>query len=128
MPSDLVGAPGLRHGVVMSGSSVVASGGNAEGGQGSAWVAGGAAQRGGQVDRHRPTQHPNDQIAQRRHGVRAAIGRIAVVLLVPFLGVIAYHVLGRPRLPAWLRAAVVGGGLVAYLVVLGIGALLGGIA
>jgi predicted phage tail protein len=37
-------------------------------------------------------------------------------------------VLGRPRLPAWLRAAVIGGGLVAYLVVLGIGALLGGIA
>ncbi len=58
----------------------------------------------------------------------AAVGWIAVVLLVPFLGVIAYHVLGRPRLPAWLRAAVVGGGLVAYLVVLGVGALLGGIA
>jgi plastocyanin len=58
----------------------------------------------------------------------AAVGWIAVILLVPFLGVIAYHVLGRPRLPAWLRAAVVGGGLVAYLVVLGVGALLGGIA
>jgi plastocyanin len=58
----------------------------------------------------------------------AAVGWIAVVLLVPFLGVIAYHVLGRPSLPAWLRAAVVGGGLVAYLVVLGVGALLGGIA
>jgi hypothetical protein len=61
-------------------------------------------------------------------GRGAAIGWIAVILLVPFLGVIAYHVLGRPMLPAWLRAAVVGGGLVAYLVVLGIGALLGGIA
>jgi plastocyanin len=58
----------------------------------------------------------------------AAVGWIAVVLVVPFLGVIAYHVLGRPRLPAWLRAAVIGGGLVAYLVVLGVGALLGGIA
>jgi len=58
----------------------------------------------------------------------AAIAWIAVVLLVPFLGVIAYHVLGRSQLPAWLRAAVVGGGLVAYLVILGIGALLGGIA
>ncbi|HEX7148705.1 MAG TPA: right-handed parallel beta-helix repeat-containing protein, partial [Actinomycetota bacterium] len=58
----------------------------------------------------------------------AAIGWIAVVLVVPFLGVIAYHVLGRPKLPAWLRAAVIGGGLVAYLVVLGVGALLGGIA
>ena len=61
-------------------------------------------------------------------GRGAAVGWIAVVLVVPFLGVIAYHVLGRPRLPAWLRAAVVGGGLVAYLVVLGVGALLGGIA
>jgi plastocyanin len=61
-------------------------------------------------------------------GRGAAVGWIAVVLVVPFLGVIAYHVLGRPRLPVWLRAAVVGGGLVAYLVVLGIGALLGGIA
>jgi hypothetical protein len=50
------------------------------------------------------------------------------VLLVPFLGVVAYHVLGRPKLPAWLRAAVVGGGVAAYLVILGIGALLGGIA
>ena len=61
-------------------------------------------------------------------GRGAAIGWIAVILLVPFLGVIAYHTVGRPRLPAWLRAAVVGGGLVAYLVVLGITALLGGIA
>jgi hypothetical protein len=31
-------------------------------------------------------------------------------------------------LPGWLRAAVVGGGVAAYLVILGIGALLGGIA
>jgi hypothetical protein len=61
-------------------------------------------------------------------GRGAAIAWIAVILLVPFLGVIAYHVLGRPRLPAWLRAAVIGGGLAAYLVILGIGALLGGIA
>jgi plastocyanin len=61
-------------------------------------------------------------------GRGAVLGWIAVVLLVPFLGVVAYHVLGRPKLPAWLRAAVVGGGLVAYLVVLGVGALLGGIA
>jgi hypothetical protein len=61
-------------------------------------------------------------------GRPAAVAWIGAVLLVPFLGVVAYHVLGRPRLPGWLRAAVVGGGLVAYLVVLGVGALLGGIA
>jgi plastocyanin len=61
-------------------------------------------------------------------GRGATLAWIAVVLVVPFLGVIAYHLLGRPRLPGWLRAAVVGGGLVAYLVILGVGALLGGIA
>jgi plastocyanin len=61
-------------------------------------------------------------------GRGAILAWIAVVLLVPFLGVIAYHVLGRPKLPGWLRAAVVGGGVAAYLVILGIGALLGGIA
>jgi plastocyanin len=61
-------------------------------------------------------------------GRGATLAWIAVVLLVPFLGVIAYHVLGRPKLPGWLRAAVVGGGVAAYLVILGIGALLGGIA
>jgi plastocyanin len=58
----------------------------------------------------------------------ASLAWIAVVLLVPFLGVIAYHAVGRPKLPGWLRAAVVGGGVAAYLVILGIGALLGGIA
>jgi Phospholipase_D-nuclease N-terminal len=58
----------------------------------------------------------------------ATLAWIAVVLLVPFLGVIAYHAVGRPKLPGWLRAAVVGGGVAAYLVILGIGALLGGIA
>jgi len=61
-------------------------------------------------------------------GRGATLAWIAVVLLVPFLGVIAYHVLGRPKLPGWLRAAVIGGGVAAYLVILGIGALLGGIA
>jgi plastocyanin len=58
----------------------------------------------------------------------ASLAWIAVVLLVPFLGVIAYHTLGRPKLPGWLRAAVVGGGVAAYLVILAVGALLGGIA
>jgi plastocyanin len=66
----------------------------------------------------------------RREDLRrgAAIAWIAVVLVVPFVGVIAYHVVGRPKLPGWLRAAVVGGGLAAYLIILAVGALLGGIA
>jgi hypothetical protein len=52
---------------------------------------------------------------------------IAVILLVPFLGVIAYHLAGRSQIPGWLRGAVVGGGLVAYIAILATGALLGGI-
>lgn len=60
-------------------------------------------------------------------GKGAALGWIAVILLVPFLGAIAYHVVGRSQIPAWLRGAVVGGGLLAYLVILGIGAVAGGI-
>jgi hypothetical protein len=32
--------------------------------------------------------------------------------------VIAYHVVGRSKLPGWLRATVIGGGLAAYLIIL----------
>jgi hypothetical protein len=59
------------------------------------------------------------------HG--ATIAWVAVVLVIPFLGVIAYHVLGRPKIPGWLRAAMIGGGIAAYALILGIGALIGGI-
>lgn len=57
----------------------------------------------------------------------AAIGWIAVVLVVPFVGPIAYHAVSRSPLPGWLRGAVVGGGLAAYLLILGIGLALGGV-
>lgn len=57
----------------------------------------------------------------------AVLGWIAVILLVPFLGAIAYHAVGRSQIPGWLRGAVVGGGLLAYVLVLGIGALVGGV-
>jgi hypothetical protein len=40
---------------------------------------------------------------------------MAVVFAVPFLGVIAYHALGRSRLPRWVRIAVVGGGTAVWL-------------
>jgi hypothetical protein len=33
-----------------------------------------AAQHGGDVDRPRPAQHPDGQVAQRRHDVRSAAG------------------------------------------------------
>jgi len=61
-------------------------------------------------------------------GGTATVAWIMVVFLVPFLGVLAYHVAGRPRLPAWLRAVVIGGGIASYLVILAVGAVVGGIA
>jgi plastocyanin len=47
---------------------------------------------------------------------------IAVILLVPFLGVIAYHAFAA-KLPGWLRLAVVGGGIGAYVLIVGVGLL-----
>jgi hypothetical protein len=57
---------------------------------------------------------------------RAALGWLAAILLVPVLGVVAYHVVAA-RLPVWFRFTIVAGGLAAYLVILAVGALLGGI-
>jgi Phospholipase_D-nuclease N-terminal len=57
----------------------------------------------------------------------ATVAWVVVVLVVPFLGVLAYHTLGRPKLPGWLRITVIGGGIAAYLAILGIGAWIGGI-
>jgi hypothetical protein len=55
------------------------------------------------------------------------IGWSAVILLVPFLGVILYYVIGRSAIPAWQRWTLVAGGLGAYLVILAAGALIGGV-
>ncbi|MDX1620940.1 MAG: right-handed parallel beta-helix repeat-containing protein [Nitriliruptorales bacterium] len=57
----------------------------------------------------------------------AAIGWVAAVLIVPFVGVIAYHAVSGSPIPGWLRASYLVGGLVAYLVILGIGAVVGGV-
>jgi hypothetical protein len=52
----------------------VSSADDPEGGQEAMWVAGVAAERGGEVDRPRPAQHPDDQVAQGRLDVRAGAG------------------------------------------------------
>jgi hypothetical protein len=57
----------------MSASSV-APDRDAEGGEGSAWVASVAAQRGGDVDQTRPAQHADDQVAQGRHDIGSGAG------------------------------------------------------
>lgn len=60
-------------------------------------------------------------------GKGAVIGWTAVILLVPFVGVIAYHLFARSPIPRWQRLTYVLGGVVAYLVIVGVGALVGGI-
>lgn len=52
---------------------------------------------------------------------------MAVVFAVPFLGVIAYHALGRSRLLRWVRIAVVGGGTAVWLAGLAVSLLVGGV-
>ncbi len=61
-------------------------------------------------------------------GRAATIAWVLGILVVPFAGVIAYHAFGRPKIPGWLRLTVIGGGVAAYLVILAVGATLGGIA
>jgi plastocyanin len=63
--------------------------------------------------------------ADRGKGV--VIGWSAVVLLVPFAGVVIYLLAGRSRLAAWKRYLLVLGGLGAYLVILAIGVFIGGV-
>lgn len=60
-------------------------------------------------------------------GRGAGIGWAAVILLVPVLGVVVYHAVAA-RFAGWLRWTVVAGGAVAYLVILGVGAVVGGLA
>lgn len=56
-----------------------------------------------------------------------AIGWIAIILVIPFLGVIAYHVLGKSTIPAWQRWVFIGGGMLVYVLFLGLGMLVSGI-
>jgi hypothetical protein len=58
--------PRLRRSVVMS----VSSEADPEGGKGSAWVAGVAAQCGGEVDRPSPAERTDRQVAQAGHDLR----------------------------------------------------------
>jgi len=55
----------------------------------------------------------------------AAIGWTAVILLLPFIGALAYHVVGGSEIPKPLRATVVGGGLAIFALALLVGRLLG---
>jgi plastocyanin len=65
----------------------------------------------------------------RREDIRPRRGVVwvAIILLIPFLGAIAYHLLGGSRIPAWLRWSVIGGGAFAYLVMFGLISFAGGV-
>lgn len=60
-------------------------------------------------------------------GKGQVIAWMAVILLVPFVGVIAYHLFSASPIPRWQRLTYVLGGLAAYLVIFGLGAVIGGI-
>lgn len=57
----------------------------------------------------------------------AGIVWILVILIVPFLGVIAYYLFGKSRIPVAYRWVLLLGGMGAYLVFLALGLVLGGV-
>jgi len=57
----------------------------------------------------------------------AGIGWILGILIVPFLGVIAYYLFAKSRIPAAYRWVLLAGGMGAYLLFLVLGLLVGGV-
>ncbi len=55
------------------------------------------------------------------------IGWMAAVLVIPFVGVIAYYIFGKSSIPAWQRWTFTAGGILVYVLFLGLGMLVGGI-
>lgn len=58
----------------------------------------------------------------------AGIGWIFAILVVPFLGVVAYYIVGKSRIPAAYRWTLLAGGMGVYLLFLVLGLVVGGIA
>ncbi len=57
----------------------------------------------------------------------AGIGWILAILIVPFLGVIAYYIFGKSQIPAAYRWVLLAGGMGAYLLFLVLGLVVGGV-
>lgn len=57
----------------------------------------------------------------------AGIGWILVILIVPFLGVIAYYIFGKSQIPSVYRWVLLAGGMGAYLLFLVLGLVVGGV-
>ena len=56
-----------------------------------------------------------------------AIGWMAAVLVVPFLGVLVYYIFGKSSIPIWQRWVFLAGGVAVYALFLGLGLVVGGI-
>ncbi|MBP7961804.1 MAG: PLDc N-terminal domain-containing protein [Caldilineaceae bacterium] len=61
-------------------------------------------------------------------GWAVSLGWMALILLVPVVGVVIYYALGRSTIPGWQRVTLLVGGPVAYGILLVIGNLVGGVA
>jgi hypothetical protein len=57
----------------------------------------------------------------------AGIGWILMILILPFLGVIAYYIFGKSQIPAAYRWVLLAGGMGAYLLFLVLGLVVGGV-
>jgi hypothetical protein len=56
-----------------------------------------------------------------------AMAWMAAILIIPFLGVIAYYLLGKSSIPVWQRWVLLAGGMAVYLLFLALGMVVGGI-
>ena len=55
------------------------------------------------------------------------IAWMAAILIIPFLGVVAYYIFGRSTIPVWQRWVLLAGGMLVYVLFLGLGMVIGGI-
>jgi hypothetical protein len=60
-------------------------------------------------------------------GRGSVIGWMAVILVVPFAGVVLYYIFGKSSIPAWQRWVFMLGGMAVYALFLGLGLVVGGI-
>lgn len=69
------------------------------------------------------------EIVTRRQDLSRGMGIlwILVILIVPFLGVVAYYIFGKSEIPAAYRWVLLAGGMGAYLLFVALGAVVGGL-
>lgn len=66
-------------------------------------------------------------LARRKASTAYKAAWLAAVLLIPFAGALGYHLFARSHMPRWFRFAITFGALGAYVIVLAVGAIAGGV-